>query len=257
MLRGLLIAVALCGLACSSGPGGGDKLAVAAASSLRFAMGEIETAFEQAHPAIDLEPTYGSSGAFFAQIESRAPFDVFLSADADYPQALEAKNLTRGRAFRYASGRLAVWAGEDSAAVGAVDAAAALGDSAVRHVAIANPRLAPYGRAAEEALAHLGLTEAVRDKLVLGDNVAQTLQFAETGAADVALVAESLLRGSSDAPEGQSWPLPEGSYAPIAHAGAILTGAKDPAAAEAFRDFLLSAPGQAILARYGFGPPES
>lgn len=210
-------------------------------------MGEIETAFETAHPEIAVEATYGASGAFYAQLESRAPFDIFLSADLEYPQALARNGLAAGDSFRYAAGRLVAWAPED--------AARGLADPLIRKIAIANPRLAPYGRAAEEALRQLQIQ--TDGKLVLGDSVAQTLQFAQSGAADIALVAESLLHAPQLQGKGRAWPIPAEAHQPIEHAGVVLAWARDLAAAEAFRDFLLGAAGQEILSRYGFAPPES
>ncbi len=246
-LRGMLIALGLIGWGCASAPVEQPPLRVAVASSLRFAMEALAPAFEKAHPKVKVEPTYGASGAFFAQLASRAPFDVFLSADVDYPAELTQKGLTQGESFRYAAGRLVAWA--------PADGAAGLDDPAIRKIAIANPRLAPYGRAAEDALASLGVDTA--GKIVQGDSVAQTLQFAQTGAADIALVAESLLAAPELEGQGRSWPIPSKAYRPIEHAGVILSWTRDPAAAAAFRDFLLSPAGQEILGRYGFAPPES
>ncbi len=246
-LRGLLVAIGLIGWGCTSAPVEQAPLRLAVASSLRFAMEELAPAFEKAHPGVPIKPTYGASGAFYAQLESRAPFDLFLSADLDYPAALARNGLSTGESFRYASGRLVAWAPSDGAA--------GLDDVSIRKIAIANPRLAPYGRAAEEALTFLHVDTA--GKLVLGDSVAQTLQFAQTGAADIALVAESLLAAPELEGQGRWWPIPSEAYRPIDHAGVILNGAQDAVAAEAFRDFLLSPVGQEILGRYGFAPPES
>ena len=246
-LHGLLLGLALAGLGCSSARVEEHTLRVAVASSLRFAMEELAAEFERGHPQIDLEPTYGASGAFFAQLESRAPFDVFLSADLEYAEALQRKGLTHGDSFRYATGKLAAWASENGAD--------GLDDPSIRKIAIANPRLAPYGRAAEQALAHLGIE--TEGKIVQGDSVAQALQFAQSGAADIALTAESLLYAPQLQGVGRSWSIPTEAYEPIEHAGAILAWARDMAAAEAFRDFLLGPNGREILGRYGFAPPES
>ena len=210
-------------------------------------MEELVEAFETVHPGTAVESTYGASGVFYSQLESRAPFDVFLSADLEYPEALARNGLTSGDSFRYAAGRLVAWA--------PADGADGLQDPTIRKIAIANPRLAPYGRAAEEALRYLEID--TDGKLVLGDSVAQALQFAQTGAANLALVAESLLHAPQLQGEGRSWSIPSEAYQPIEHAGVVLAGARDLEAAHAFRDFLLSAAGQEILGRYGFGPPES
>lgn len=247
VLKALLTGCALLAIGCAGRPANEPVLRVAVASSLRFAMEALESSFEKALPEIEIEATYGASGAFFAQLENGAPFDVFLSADVEYPTALADRGLTASGSFLYATGRLVAWSPGDG-----MDG---WQDPSIRKIAIANPRLAPYGRAAEEALQFLAVP--TKGKLVLGDSVAQALHFAQSGAADVALVAESLLHAPQLADAGRSWPIPPKAYRPIAHAGVILSSSGKPAAAEAFRDFLLSPEGQTVLARLGFGPPES
>jgi molybdate transport system substrate-binding protein len=216
---------------------------------LNFALPEISRQFGTVDPAVELDVAYGSSGNFFAQIGNHAPFDVFLSADVEYPRKLAAAGIgPADSVFTYAVGRLAVWVPAGSA----LDPANALRDPAVQHVAIANPQHAPYGRAAQAALRSLGLYESVEPKLVLGENIAQTLQFVESGAADVGIVALSLALAPGVSARGRYWEIPLNAYPLLEQGGIIL---KDSKGARDFRAFLLSANGRRILKQYGFFVP--
>ena len=216
------------------------KLTIAAAADLNFALADLAK-----HYPATLEISYGSSGNFYTQIRNGAPFDVFLSADVDYARKLAP---TPDALFTYAIGRLAVWVPASSP----LDPATALRSDAVKHLAIANPQHAPYGRAAEAALHHMGLYDGVKPKLVLGENIVQTLQFVESGAAEAGIVALSLALAPAARSRGRYWEIPLDSYPRMDQGGVIL---KDSAAARAFRDFLLSADGRSILKRYGFFLP--
>jgi molybdate transport system substrate-binding protein len=243
----LALAFSLLCAACS--PHTAPKINIAAAADLNFALPEITRQFRATHPAVDVAINYGSSGNFYAQIGNRAPFDMFLSADVEYPRKLAAAGFGAGGAvFSYGVGRLAVWV----PAASPLDPATALHDPAVKHLAIANPRHAPYGRAAEAALHTLGLYETVEAKLVLGENIAQTLQFVESGAADAGIVALSLAMAPPVRARGRFWEIPQDAYPPIQQGGIIL---KDSPPARDFRDFLLSAAGHRILKQYGFFVP--
>lgn len=226
-------------------------LRVAAASDLRFAMPEVVTAFVAGRPGAVIEAVYGSSGAFFAQIREGAPFDVFLSADVEYARRLHSEGLTDAP-FAYATGRLALVvlkdSGLDPAGFGDL-----LRSPAIRRLAIANPDHAPYGRAAESALKTWKVYDAVGVKLVRGDNVAQAAQFLDTGAAQAALVALSVVKNRTK--DLAIAVVPEAAHPPIEQAGVVLTRAKNQDVARAFQRFLTSEAGRAILARYGFGLP--
>ena len=225
------------------------KLAIAAAADLRFALDEISLKFRAAHPDVDLQVAYGSSGNFYAQIRNQAPFDVFLSADAEYPRKLIAEGIgARDSLFVYAAGRIVVWV----PAASALDPATALRAASVRHVAIANPQHAPYGRAAEAALRSLGIYNGIAGKLVLGENVAQTLEFVQSGAADVGIVALSLALAPPVRGQGRYWEVPATAYPRIEQGGVILKDSKD---AREFRSFLLDEGGRRILKKYGFSLP--
>ncbi|MBM3774080.1 MAG: molybdate ABC transporter substrate-binding protein [Acidobacteria bacterium] len=234
--------------ACAPGPAGAE-LAVAAASDLKPAMDRLGAAFRRDHPEIRLRVTFGSSGNFYAQLLQQAPFDVFLSADSFYPRKLAEKGLALPASeFTYAIGRLAVWLPAASPAAGL----GALAQPGVRRIAIANPAHAPYGRAAEAALRHFGLYTAVQPRLVYGENVAQAMHFARSGSAQAAIVALSLTLGAG----GETREIPQQAYPRLEQGGLILKWTRQPAAARAFRAFLLSQGGRAILAQSGFFLPE-
>lgn len=229
---------------------------MAAASDLKFALDAAIEAFQGSHPGLEVRATYGSSGNFFAQISNGAPFDLFLSADADYPAKLREAGLAlEGSEFLYGEGRLVLWVRNGSALDPGKRGIRALLDPSVKHVAIANPRHAPYGRAAEAALKSLGVWDEVKEKLVPAENVAQAAQFVESGAADAGIIALSLALAPPMRAAGHYVELPAGSYPPIRQVGVVLKAAKDPAGAGAFRDFLAGA-GRAVLSRFGFTPPE-
>jgi molybdate transport system substrate-binding protein len=248
---------------CGSGPGSDDTvrrpaaLSVAAASDLRYALNDLVEAFKKDHPDIGVAVSYGSSGNFFAQLANGAPFDIFLSADVSYPRELAARGLALPDSqFTYAEGRLALWVPAASRLQIETLGLNALVDPGVTRVAIANPEHAPYGRAAEAALTSAAILEAVRPKLVFGENVAQALQFVQSGSAEAGIVALSLAGAPPAALAGRYWIVPSDMHPPLEQGGVIMRGASRPDAARAFRAFLLGEPGRALLARYGFQLPK-
>ncbi len=233
--------------------GPGREVAVAAAADLKFAMPEVVAAFEQRHPGIAVTVTYGSSGNFFTQLSNGAPFDLYLSADMDYPRKLiEQGHAAAGSEFLYAVGHLVLWVPNGSPLDLDAHGIRAVLDPGVRKLAVANPRHAPYGRAAQAALKHYGVSEAVQDRLVLGDNIAQTAQFVESGAADAGLIALSLALAPGMRAKGRFWPVPLDAHPPLEQGGVILNRARDLEAARALRSFLTGDRGRQILQRFGF-----
>lgn len=227
---------------------------MAAASDLSFVMKELAPSFQK-RTGHALRLSFGSSGNFFAQIQNGAPFDVFLSADIDYPRRLEAAGLAEpGSLYRYAVGRIVVFVPRGGADVSRLGLKALL-EPAVGKVAIANPRHAPYGRAAVAALKQAGLYEAVKSKLVFGENVSQAAQFVESGNADAGIIALSLAMAPAMRAKGSYWEVPLDSYPSIEQGAVILASARHPAAARAFLDFLKTAETAAVLRAYGFGVP--
>jgi len=248
----------------SSSPGGTvsatARVRIAAASDLRFAMDELVAKWSSANPSIEAEPTYGSSGTFLAQISEGAPFDIFFSADAEYPRELEKAGLaTAGTTRLYAVGRIVVWVPVSSTLDVASRGLEALTDASVHRVAIANPEHAPYGKAAVAAMKSAGVYEAVEAKLVLGENVSQAAQFIESGNADAGVIALSLAVAPTLTDKGRYAIVPIESYPPLEQGAVVLDAASDAEAdaARAFLDFVLGPDGRAVLDRYGFLLPPS
>jgi molybdate transport system substrate-binding protein len=227
-------------------------LRIAAAADLKFAMDEIVEGFRGAHPEARIETVYGSSGKFHTQIRQGAPFDVYFSADIEYPRLLAADGHAAGPVVPYAVGRLVLWSGRIDATQLSL---AHLADPAIRRVAIANPRHAPYGQRAEEALRSAGVWEAVQRKLVFGENIAQTAQFVQTGNADVGLIALSLALHPELAGRGGHLLIDDALHAPLEQGFVVTRRAAGNALAAEFATFVIAPEAHAILDRYGFELP--
>jgi molybdate transport system substrate-binding protein len=234
------------------------QVRVAAASDLRFAMDELITDWAEANPSVVIQPTYGSSGNFLAQVKEGAPFDVFFSADAEYPRELENAGLAESGSTRlYGIGQIVVWVRIASPLDVESRGLEALADHSVESVAIANPEHAPYGRAAVAAMKAAGVYDAVQPKLVLGENVSQAAQFVESGNADAGVFALSLAIAPALKDKGRYAVVPIGSYPLLEQGVVVINSAVDEDAARAFVDFVLGPEGRAILDRYGFLLPSS
>jgi molybdate transport system substrate-binding protein len=239
-----------------SAPIGHRQVRVAAAADLNAALADLSTAFT-AKRGIGVSMSFGSSGTFYTQLLNRAPFDMFFSADLEYPRLLKERRLTIADSeFLYGVGRLVLWVSNGSALDIARDGLQALTDGRVRHIAIANPEHAPYGRAAVAAMQAAGVYDRVNTKIVRGENVAQALQFVQSGAADAGIVALSLAVSPNAKDRGRWLEIPLSLYPRIEQGGTILRWSADVEAAQAFRAFVLSEDGRAILKRYGFFLPE-
>jgi molybdate transport system substrate-binding protein len=234
---------------------GADVANIAAASDLQFVLPDVVAAFT-AQTGREVRLSFGSSGNFRRQIADGAPFDVFLSADASYADALVAEQRTQGDGVVYAVGHLALFVPNGSTVQADAElrgVAAALHDGRLRKLAIANPEHAPYGRAARDVLMRRGLWDAMKSHLVLGENVSQAAQFAVTGGAQAAIVAYSLLRAPGMNERGRVVIRPAADLAPLVQKMVLMTRAGE--TARAFYDFVQSAAARAIFARYGFDPP--
>ena len=230
------------------------SVTVAAAADLSFAMNEIAANFEKA-TGCTVRVSTGSSGNFLSQIENGAPFDVFFSADIEYPKKLEAEGLAApGSTYLYAVGKIVLWVRNDSR-LDISQGLAALRDPSIQKVAIANPQHAPYGRAAEDALRKSGMYDAVRDRFVLGENISQAAEFVESGNADVGILALSLVLSPGLKEKGRFWPIPENLYAPIQQGVVLVRASQNPQGARAFLDYIKSPATAALLERYGFVLP--
>lgn len=245
----LLLLVAACNPASAETSDAPEPLLVAAASDLQFAFGEIARLYEQ-QTGRPVNVTFGSTGNLTAQIENGAPYDVLAAANVTYVERLEEQGLIApGSQQLYAQGRLALVVNRESGMQ--VTGLEQLRDPAVRRVAIANPQHAPYGLAAQQALQSAGVWEAVREKLVLGENVSQTLQFVQTGDAPVGIVALSI----ADVPEVQGTLLDDSLHEPINQAMAVVQGSPREDAARDFVRFVNGPQGREIMTRYGFVLP--
>jgi len=228
------------------------EITVAAAADLKFCMDDIVAAFRSSHAGSEVKVVYGSSGNFDAQIRAGAPFDLFFSADIEFPRALRAADLTASDVHPYAVGRIVLWSATlDAAHMTLAD----LARPDIRKIAIANPLHAPYGRRAEEALRASGLWEKVEPKLVLGENIAQTAQFVQSGNAQVGIIALSLALNPELAGKGGHYLIPETLHKPLEQGFVITKHAADNALAKTFADYVTSAPARAIMVRYGFALP--
>ena len=253
------LCVGLVAASCGSAPqppARRGRVRVAAASDLNAVLTDVIARFGAAHD-VDVAVSYGSSGNFYAQLLNQAPFDVFLSADVLYPNQLAARGLTLPQSeFTYAFGRLVLWAPPASPLDVEHDGLQVLKQSSIAHLSIANPEHAPYGRAAVAAMQAAGVYDVVKPKLVLGENVAQAMQFVQSGAADVGLVAMALAVAPNVKGKGRMFEVQPASYPRVEQGGTILKWAADVDAARAFRGFLLSADGQAILKQFGLSLPD-
>lgn len=235
-----------------------ERALIAVAANVAPAIAEIARAFET-DTGHSLTITTGSTGKLVAQISAAAPFDVLLAADQASPARLEADGLgVAGTRFTYAVGRLVLWSA-DPDRVGA-DGAGLLTAGQFRHLAIANPALAPYGAAAKVVLKGLGIWDQLlsNGQIVMGQNIGQAHAMVATGSADLGLVAASALIGQSGEPmKGSAWPVPADLHPPIAQDAILLARAKNNQAAQDFLAYLQSPAAQTILARYGYGRPDA
>jgi molybdate transport system substrate-binding protein len=226
-----------------------EEVQVAVAANFTAPMKAIVAEFEKltGHKA---QLSFGATGKFYAQIKNGAPFQVFLSADDETPAKLEQEGLAEaGSRFTYAVGTLALW----SARPDFVDAKGeVLSRGAFAHLALANPKLAPYGAAAMETLEKLGLAASLRAKFVQGENIAQTHQFVVSGNAELGFVALSQVMKDGRIGAGSAWIVPAGMHRPIRQDAVILNPGRDKAAANALLRYLRGRRAQAIIRAHGY-----
>jgi molybdate transport system substrate-binding protein len=254
-LRKLLFALLVITFLCASAVA--EDLVIAASANTAPVVKELATAFE-ARSGDRVKISLAASGTLYSQILNGAPFDVFLSADEDYPLRLEQAGLTVPATRRvYAIGRLVLWAREDSGLDVEKLRIETLVAPKARHVAIANPERAPYGAAAIQTLRHYGIYEKVQSRLVFGDSLAQAAQFVESGAADVGFIGLSLVLSAPMNGKGAYWLVPEDAHEPIRQAVVILKrGPQDRSLARRFLEFLLGPDGRSALVKNGYALPD-
>lgn len=228
-----------------------EVVRVAVASNFSRPMKELAEAFEQSQSQ-RLRVSYGSTGKLYSQIVNGAPFDVFLSADAQRPHLLEQSGhgLASSR-FVYASGRLVLWSPQEEK-VG--PGGSVLADDTWRHLSIANPRLAPYGAAAMQVIERLGFEDAVSARLVLGENISQAYQFVRSGNAELGFIARSQWSVLPDPGSGSHWEVPVDLHSPIDQQAIALNRN---AGVETFMTFLKSAAARAIIVAHGYDVPDA
>ena len=226
-------------------------LTVAAASDLQAALPEVIRTFER-HSNATVTVSFGSSGNFFAQIQNGAPYDVYLSADIDYPRRLIASSHADASSlYQYATGRLVLWTRKESG-IDIRGGLRSLTDARVMRVAIANPKFAPYGRAAEAALRHEKIYDAVRGKLVLGENISQTAQLVDSGNASVGIISLSLAVGPALRARGTYMEIPAAAHPPIDQAAVIVSASSRKPLAREFLDYLKRPDITEHLHKFGF-----
>lgn len=229
-----------------------EKITIAAAADLKFAMDEIVTAFKLTHRADQVEVIYGSSGKFRTQIQQGAPYDLYFSADIGYAQHLVDAGFAASGVKPYALGRIVLWSESldaDKMTLGS------LTDAGITRIAIANPKHAPYGKRAEEALRAANMWDKVEPKLVYGENIAHTAQIVQTGNAQVGIIALSLAVNPELAGKGGYWLIPDKLHEPLEQGFIITRRAEDNALAKKFADYMGGQEARAVMTRYGFVLP--
>jgi molybdate transport system substrate-binding protein len=233
-----------------------EEITIAAAADMSVALPEIVAAYSK-KTGQTVKLSFGASGNLTNQIRNGAPFDVFFSADENYPQQLIDEGLASGSTlYRYAVGRLVLWVPNDSTLDLSKLGMKALLDSSVKKIAIANPATAPYGRAAAGALRHFGIYDQVSQKLVIGENISQAAQFVESGNAQAGLIALSHALAPAMKSKGRYWTVPLDSYPRLNQAAVVLSKSKHRGAARDFLEFLRGPEATSLLASYGFTLPE-
>jgi molybdate transport system substrate-binding protein len=231
-------------------------LIVAAASDLQAVLPDLLNRFERDTGGKAIV-SFGSSGNFFAQSQNGAPFDVFFSADVDYPKQLVAsRHADADSLYHYATGRIVLWTRKETS-IDVRHGLKVLQDARVRRIAIANPEHAPYGRAALAALRYEKVYDAVKNKLVFGENISQAAQLADSGNADVGIIALSLALGPALRAAGTYAEIPATAHPPIEQAAVILTASRNKEAARKLLAYMKRSDVTELLARFGFAPPQS
>jgi molybdate transport system substrate-binding protein len=227
-----------------------EKILVAAASDLKFALDSVIVQFNQSQKG-RVEVTYGSSGKLSEQIANGAPFDIFFSADVSYPEKLKQNGKAASDIYNYGKGRIVVWSKKIDPTKAGMKS---LLDPSVKKIAIANPLHAPYGKRAVESIEYYKLS--VKDKLVYGENISQTAQFISTGAADIGIIALSLaLSPNMKRENGKYFVIPENSHQSLTQGAVITSQGGNKKLATEFFAYIKSDPAKAVLKHFGFSQP--
>jgi molybdate transport system substrate-binding protein len=255
-LGSIALLAAVCGVSIPLAESADHEINVAAAADLSAALQEVATNYEK-RTGVVVKLSFGASGALTQQIQNGAPFDVFFSADMDYPRQLIAGGQAEGATlYRYAVGRLVLWVPSDSPLDIEHKGMDVLLDPPVKKISMANPQHAPYGRAAAAALKHYGLYEKVSDRLVLGENISQAAQFVESGNAQVAFVALAHARAPAMQGKGRYWMVPVEAYPPLDQGVVLISRSPRKQDTAAFLEYVKTAEVAAVLRHYGFSLPD-
>src|ERR1700731_4870039 len=251
----LLNLIASPGFSASGAPTAGREVSVAAAADLNSALTEIAARFKQ-QTGITVKLSFGSSGALVEQIQNGAPFDLFFSADMDYPrQLVDAGQAEASSLYRYAVGGLALWVPADSPLDVEHKGMNVLADPAIKKIAIANPQYAPYGRAAVAAMKHVELYDQVSDRLVMGENVSQAAQLVESGNAQIGFVALAHVTSPAMQGKGRYWRIPAEAYPPLDQGLVIISRSRRKKQAAVFVEYIKTPESAKVFSRYGFSLP--
>jgi len=230
-----------------------QNVTVAAAADLRYALDEVISRYKVLNPKAKIEVIYGASGNLYQQITNKAPFDIFFSADNNYPLKLAESHLTVGQPKLYAIGHLVLWSSSKNVSKGI----SILKSNDIKKISIANPEVAPYGKRAVECLKYYKLDEQLKDKIVKGDNVSQAAQFVLTGNADAGLIALSLALSKEMKGKGTYFLVDEKSYSKLEQSYVLLKNGEKNTEAVKFIKYLDSNEAKNILAKYGFKLPKN
>lgn len=229
-----------------------EKIIVAAAADLKFAMDEIVLDFKENQPDNEVNVTYGSSGKFKTQIQQGAPYDLFFSADIAFPRELKKLGLAASEVQPYALGRIVLWSNTmDATQMTLAD----LTGPNINRIAIANPKHAPYGKRAEECLRASGVWDTLQSKFVFGENIAQTAQYVLSKNAQVGIIALSLAVNPELANQGGYYLIPDTLHNPLEQGFIITNKGKDNPLAKKFAEYIGSKKARAIMTKYGFVLP--
>lgn len=232
-----------------------QEITVAAAADMSTALPQLADAYTKETQQV-VKLSFGASGNLTNQIRNGAPFDVFFSADEEYPEQLINERLaSRDTLYRYAVGRLVLWVPNDSPLDLPKLGIKALLEPSVKKISIGNPATAPYGRAAKAALEYFGIYGQVSSRLVIGENISQAAQFVESGNAQAGLIALSHALAPAMKNKGRYWTIPLDAYPTLNQAAVVLSKSKQQDAARKFLDFLHSSEAASLLTSYGFSLP--
>ncbi|TWP23780.1 molybdate ABC transporter substrate-binding protein [Apibacter muscae] len=226
-----------------------QKVTIAAAANLRYVLDEIKEQYTKENPEVQLQMIYGSSGTLTQQILNGAPYNLFLSADTKFPESIVKKGMAEGLPINYCYGRLAMW----SSSIEVSKGLSILTSPQVKKIAVANPSQAPYGETAVNLLKKFNLYNQIENKIVWGENINQTAQFASSGNAEVGFIALSLALAPQMKEKGQYYVLPENQALPIAQAAVLIKGQENNKQAQTFLNYIVSPKCSSLWEKYGYG----